>query len=165
MTVHGVLFFGIEKELRPPSPISTGQRSAAVMSFTVAAVGERKGLGVLPQRHHSSLDTSKDLTSSSDAPTAGASEPVHSEPTIIGGSQPDYPPVSRRLGEEGEVGLLFKIGSDGKVLDASIFKSSGFSRLDESALRFGQAARFRVAPGSSPALEKRMVLRFVLSEK
>lgn len=48
---------------------------------------------------------------------------------------PDYPAASRRLGEEGTVVLLLYVGVDGAVLEARVDKSSGFSRLDQAAVR------------------------------
>ena len=48
--------------------------------------------------------------------------------------EPRYPAVSRRAGEEGRVELLLYILANGKVGDARVAQSSGYSRLDESAL-------------------------------
>jgi protein TonB len=47
--------------------------------------------------------------------------------------KPDYPSASRRLEEEGTVTLKFLVGSDGKVKESAVEKSSGFRRLDEAA--------------------------------
>lgn len=46
---------------------------------------------------------------------------------------PPYPPLSRRLGEEGTVRLKLAVATDGKVESAIIEKSSGSQRLDEAA--------------------------------
>lgn len=46
---------------------------------------------------------------------------------------PPYPPLSRRLGEEGTVQLKLAIGTDGRVESAIIEKSSGSQRLDDAA--------------------------------
>lgn len=46
---------------------------------------------------------------------------------------PPYPPLSRRLAEEGTVQLKLAIGTDGKVESAMIEKSSGSQRLDDAA--------------------------------
>ena len=48
---------------------------------------------------------------------------------------PKYPPISLRNGEEGTVLLLVKVGADGRPIDASIKKSSGFRELDRNALK------------------------------
>ncbi len=61
--------------------------------------------------------------------------------------QLDYPSASRRLGEEGSVTLAVLVGSDGKVTDVKVEKSSGFPRLDEAAVK--QVPRsWRFIPGS-----------------
>jgi protein TonB len=61
-------------------------------------------------------------------------------------AKPDYPSASRRLEEEGTVTLKFLIGTDGKVLQADIEKSSGFTRLDEAARNALSKCQFR--PGT-----------------
>ena len=61
-------------------------------------------------------------------------------------AKPDYPSASRRMEEEGTVTLKFLIGADGKVLQADVEKSSGFTRLDEAASNALSKCQFR--PGT-----------------
>jgi protein TonB len=61
-------------------------------------------------------------------------------------AKPDYPSASRRMEEEGTVTLKFLIGADGKVLQADIEKSSGFTRLDDAARNALSKCQFR--PGT-----------------
>lgn len=61
--------------------------------------------------------------------------------------QPEYPPTSRRLGEEGSVVLQVLVRADGSVQDGKIQKSSGFPRLDEAALKHALRA-WRFTPGT-----------------
>ena len=61
--------------------------------------------------------------------------------------QPDYPPTSRRLGEEGSVVVQVLVGPDGTVSDGKIQTSSGFPRLDEAALKHALRA-WRFTPGT-----------------
>jgi len=61
-------------------------------------------------------------------------------------AKPDYPSASRRMEEEGTVTLRFLIGTDGRVLQADIEKSSGFNRLDEAARNALSRCQFR--PGT-----------------
>ena len=49
-------------------------------------------------------------------------------------SAPHYPPLSRRFGEEGKVVLRVELNEDGRVSVGACSQSSGFTRLDESAL-------------------------------
>ena len=57
-----------------------------------------------------------------------------------------YPPISRRLGEQGVVLLRFTVNVDGSVSNAAVVKSSGYSRLDEAAVSC--ASRFRWNPAT-----------------
>jgi protein TonB len=50
-------------------------------------------------------------------------------------TEPEYPPTSRRLGQEGTVVLLIYVLADGKVGDVKVHKSSGFPKLDEAAVK------------------------------
>ncbi len=52
---------------------------------------------------------------------------------------PDYPPISRRLGEQGMLRLRLVIGADGKVEDARVEASSGYRRLDDAAIQWVKA--------------------------
>jgi len=49
-------------------------------------------------------------------------------------SAPIYPPLSRRLGEEGKLVLRVELDEGGRVNIARIVTSSGFKRLDEAAM-------------------------------
>ncbi|MFZ6819543.1 TonB family protein [Undibacterium sp. Ji22W] len=47
--------------------------------------------------------------------------------------QADYPPMARRMGEEGRVVMQVLVNDKGRAEKVEILKSSGFARLDESA--------------------------------
>lgn len=53
---------------------------------------------------------------------------------------PTYSRVSKRAGEQGIVVLKARIDAVGRVEQAEIYRSSGFARLDESALQGARAA-------------------------
>ncbi len=59
--------------------------------------------------------------------------PPRFDAAYLSNPAPEYPRLSRRMGEEGRVLLKVQVGADGRPTDVSIFKSSGFPRLDESA--------------------------------
>lgn len=69
------------------------------------------------------------------APAAPAKAPVRTTAgvNIAQCEKPDYPSASRRMEEEGTVGLRFLVGADGKVMQSEVAKSSGYKRLDEAA--------------------------------
>lgn len=53
-----------------------------------------------------------------------------------------YPPLSRRLSEQGTVTLHFSVQADGSVTSVTVAKSSGFSRLDEAAIQCANGWRY-----------------------
>jgi periplasmic protein TonB len=61
--------------------------------------------------------------------------------------EPEYPPLSRHLGEQGSVVLQVLVASDGRVLDTKLIQSSGFARLDQAALAEIKSA-YRFVPGT-----------------
>ena len=62
-------------------------------------------------------------------------------------SPDDYPDASRRAGEEGVTGIRVTVGTDGKVSDCSVTRSSGFPRLDEKACQIAER-RWRFKPAT-----------------
>lgn len=56
-------------------------------------------------------------------------------------TQPSYPALSRRLGEEGKVVLRVELDEAGHVSTARVSSSSGYRRLDETALSAVRAWR------------------------
>lgn len=69
------------------------------------------------------------------APPAPKAEPVRTAAVVNSANceKPEYPSASKRLEEEGTVSLRFLVGSDGKVIQSEVEKSSGYKRLDEAA--------------------------------
>lgn len=56
-------------------------------------------------------------------------------------SPPRYPPLSRRMGEEGAVVLRVELDEQGNIDAARVSSSSGFARLDDAALAAVRAWR------------------------
>ena len=68
--------------------------------------------------------------------------------------KPPYPPLSKRLGEQGKVVVRTLIGVDGTAQKAEIKQSSGFDRLDQAAL--ATALRWRYVPGKRAGVPEAM---------
>jgi protein TonB len=66
---------------------------------------------------------------------APVAQPVHTRPVVKASAcaKPAYPRASLRANEEGIVKLKLLVGSDGRVIESHIERSSGFTRLDEAA--------------------------------
>jgi TonB family protein len=67
---------------------------------------------------------------------------------------PPYPKISRRVGEQGKVVLAVEIDIDGSVAQAMIKRSSGYERLDQSALKAIRTWRF--IPGNKGGTPQKM---------
>jgi protein TonB len=59
--------------------------------------------------------------------------------------KPAYPPLSRRMGEQGKVIVRVLIGADGQPQKAELKQSSSFERLDQAALT--TVMKWRYVPG------------------
>ena len=68
--------------------------------------------------------------------------------------KPVYPAISKRLNEQGKVLVRVLIGEDGRPQKAEIRQSSGFDRLDQSALNAIQQWRF--VPGKRGGVAEAM---------
>jgi len=98
------------------------------------------------------------------APPAPKVELPSSDADYLHNPKPVYPPMSKRLGEQGRVIVRVFIGVDGVAQKAEIRQSSGFDRLDQAALATAQ--RWRYVPGKrggvSEAMWSSVPINFVL---
>jgi protein TonB len=92
------------------------------------------------------------------APAAPAAPPAvqlpSSDANYLQNPKPPYPPISRRLNEQGKSIIRVMIGVDGLPKEASISKSSGFDRLDQAALT--TVMRWRFVPGKRGGVPEAM---------
>lgn len=77
-----------------------------------------------------------------------------SDAEYLANPRPAYPPLSKRLGEQGKVVVRVLIGTDGSAQKAEIRTSSGFDRLDQAALATVQ--RWRYLPGKRDGVPEAM---------
>lgn len=77
-----------------------------------------------------------------------------SDADYLANPRPAYPPLSKRLGEQGKVVVRVLIGTDGTAQKAEIRTSSGFDRLDQAALATVQ--RWRYVPGKRDGVPEAM---------
>ena len=84
-------------------------------------------------------------------------------------SQPEYPTMSRRLGEEGVVVLLLTVDEDGRVTAATLDTSSGFERLDEAAVKEAMRPRLwrfiaGTVNGKAAGMQFKFAVRFKIDK-
>jgi protein TonB len=82
--------------------------------------------------------------------------PSHT-PERIEGEDADYPRMSLRLEEAGDVELRLSLDEEGRVRGVELEESSGFARLDEAAMSAAPRWRFDLTP--PPGFEADDVLR------
>ena len=68
--------------------------------------------------------------------------------------KPPYPPLSRRLNEQGKTVVRVFIGADGLPQRSEIFRSSGYERLDQAAIT--TVMRWRFIPGKRGGVAEAM---------
>jgi len=92
--------------------------------------------------------------------------PVITTPRYRSSPHPEYPIASRRRHEEGEVRLTVTVGPDGRPLDVSLLKSSGYHRLDQAAINAVRECIIEPARVSGVAVTSQAVVpvRFSLSQ-
>ena len=92
------------------------------------------------------------------APVAPPTPPVVQLPSsnadYLQNPKPAYPPLSKRLGEQGKVVVRVLIGADGVPQKAELRQSSGFDRLDQAAL--STVLKWRYVPGKRGGLAEDM---------
>lgn len=79
-------------------------------------------------------------------PAAPVIELPSSKAAYLDNPSPPYPSMSKRLGEQGTVLLRVMVGIDGKASEVQVKRSSGYERLDHTALKTVQGWTFR--PGT-----------------
>ena len=67
---------------------------------------------------------------------------------------PAYPPLSKRLNEQGRVVIRARIELDGSASQVEVRSSSGFERLDQAALQ--AVKRWRYLPGKRGGVAEAM---------
>lgn len=75
--------------------------------------------------------------------------------------RPAYPPLSRRLGEEGKVLLRVRVSREGQPAAVDLEKSSNFERLDEAARQVVARWRFVPAKRGDEAIEATVIVPIV----
>jgi protein TonB len=74
---------------------------------------------------------------------------------------PDYPPIARRLGEEGKVLLKVRVTADGRAAAIDVEKSSSSNRLDDAAVRSVTRWRFVPAKRGDEAIEATVIVPII----
>ena len=99
------------------------------------------------------------------APDAAKAEKTHATADFKSCAKPHYPAESLKNGNQGTVTLSFLIGTDGKVKDSAIAKSSGFRPLDDEARTAIAKCSFKPATVAGQPVEDWMKMQYVWTLK
>ncbi len=122
-----------EKKKLPEKPVQMAQSTKPVDT---------------PTNNESSSADNNAVTSPSPLPISAA----RYDADYLRNPPPAYPPLSRRLGEEGKVLLRVQVSAEGEPLRVDIQTSSGYSRLDDAARKAALRWRFMPARQGGTAL-------------
>jgi periplasmic protein TonB len=127
----------------PTSPI---QMSTPVQEPSIALVE--------PAPQQPSISTTSATTPGKQEQHAPTVVQPSSSAAYLNNPKPPYPALSRRLNEQGMVVVRVLINTDGKTEQTELFKTSGYSRLDESALK--TVTQWRFVPGTRNGVPQAM---------
>lgn len=122
----------VQPKVRKPQPLAVKPKREAPAPVEMAPVQAQPEVPV-SQTAPTSSESTSDNKASSAPPSDTVVKPTKAD--YLNNPKPEYPALSRRLGEEGKVVLSVLINEQGRAEQVRIKRSSGFSRLDEAAQR------------------------------
>ncbi|WP_244898412.1 energy transducer TonB [Rhodoferax saidenbachensis] len=131
-----------------PTPMALPETAAAPAPSAIAPAS------VAPAAASANANASAGTAPSANAQPIAKLELPSSDADYLNNPKPPYPPLSKRLGEQGKVVVRTLIGADGIAKEASIKQSSGFDRLDQAAL--ATALKWRYVPGKRAGVPEAM---------
>jgi protein TonB len=160
--------------IAPPVPMPMLAASAIAPKPAPAPVRERRAVSPRPviamppepaaPAASFSVPVSSTPAMAGDAAPASASPavtPARFDAAYLHNPRPDYPPLSRRLGEEGKVLLKVRVSREGQPAAVDLEKSSNFARLDEAARAVVSHWRFVPAKRGDEAIDATVIVPIV----
>ncbi|MFC4158108.1 energy transducer TonB [Chitinimonas lacunae] len=132
----------LEKRSKPmppsPKPVPTAQPLTAVSSAPSPIVAASPAVETAP----AAPPAPQPSPAPAPAPVEAPLVLPRSDAAYLNNPKPPYPPLSRKLEEEGQVVLSVHILPDGTAGEVKLKRSSGYARLDQSALEVVKKWRF-----------------------
>lgn len=95
------------------------------------------------------------------APAASATTPARFDAAYLNNPSPKYPPLARRMQEEGKVLLRVRVSPAGLPQEVLVHQSSGSERLDEAARKAVSQWRFVPARQGEASIESWVIVPIV----
>jgi protein TonB len=143
-----------------PKPVAKVAKPKAVLATTSETASSMAAPISEPEQQHSPAQTAAEPKAVATSSASSSQEPSNQAPATLpslhadylNNSAPTYPPESRQLGEQGKVLLRVLVKADGSVEQVNLRKSSGYDRLDSSALETVKQWRFVPAKRADQAI-------------
>lgn len=149
---------------QPPQLTAPAASAAAAAADAADAANAANAANIVQPPGQAAAGAYKPAPAQTHNAAAGRIEPPDSTAGYLDNPAPPYPPVSRRLGEQGLVLLRVWVEADGRPGKVELKRSSGHERLDRAAMQVVQ--RWRFAPGKRggwpEAMWAEVPLQFVL---
>ncbi len=139
----------VEPPKPQPKPVAQPKRKVQPLAIKPKTQAQKPAETVVAQAQPEQPSTAAPAESDSKAEAKPSSAPPSDtvvKPTkadYLNNPKPEYPPLSRRLGEEGKVTVSVLINTQGRAEEVRLKKSSGYNRLDDAAMRAVKTWGFR----------------------
>lgn len=138
------------RPITPPTPTTLAVQETTPSTTELATVAASTTVATA----HTATSTQASAPTLQAVPAPAALVLPSSDADYLNNPKPPYPPMSKRLREQGKVVVRTLIGVDGTAQQAEIKQSSGFDRLDQAAL--ATALRWRYVPGKRAGIAETM---------
>ncbi len=129
----------------PPKKTKPQPARRQILAMPTSVPSEPKSFKVAEQVVAPVINAAPSATAAPAAPgPVAAISTARFDAAYLHNPEPKYPPLSRRLGEEGRVLLKVRVTPEGLPAAVDLEKSSNFERLDEAAKQ--TVARWRFVP-------------------
>lgn len=140
----------ITTPVTPPTPTTLAVQETTPSATELATVATSTTVATA----HTATSNQASAPTAQAVPAPAALVLPSSDADYLNNPRPPYPPMSKRLREQGKVVVRTLIGVDGTAQQAEIKLSSGFDRLDQAAL--ATALRWRYVPGKRAGIAETM---------
>jgi len=138
------------RPITPTTPTTLAVQETTLSATELATVAASTTVATA----HTATSTQASTPTVQAVPAPAALVLPSSDADYLNNPRPPYPPMSKRLREQGKVVVRTLIGVDGTAQQAEIKQSSGFDRLDQAAL--ATALRWRYVPGKRAGVAETM---------
>lgn len=142
LVLHTSVFF--QKRSSPTLQLKRAPQALALNQLRFSSEkpqADLKNQTQLQSKRLNKFQKSKSKSKSKSIPSSKVSG-IQGKLNLKSSIYPHYPWLSRLKGEEGQVTLQIRVNQQGEVLKATVIQSSGFQRLDRSALEAVRQANF-----------------------